>query len=128
MKKYLDNELLVINLAGEVPPNDRDSMCLWYEFSVCSESERFIAYETLQATQFTGYYHREITITVDHKSITVREIRECFSEAHATGSFVGAIQEHLDKGELQFSGYADLFIDQLNSKNVGFELAKNEIT
>lgn len=128
MQKYLENKLFGINLTGEVPPNTYDSMYLFYEFSVYSESEGFIAYEQLSATQFTGYYQRDSMIIVDHERVTISQIREFFSEADANSPIVDAIQECLDQGELQFFGYADLFIDQLNSKNIGFELVKNEIT
>jgi len=127
MQKHFETKLFGIALTADVSSSDYESMHVWYEFSVYSEIEGFVAYESVSATQFTGYYQRDRTITVGHDFITINQIKEFFSEAAADGSTAVAIQECLNQEMLQFPGYADLFIDELKSREIDFKLEKNEI-
>lgn len=127
MQKYLETKLFDIALTADMSSSNYDSMHVWYEFSVYSEIEGFVAYESVSATQFTGYYQRDRTITVGHDVISINQIKEFFSDAAADESTAIAIQECLNQEILHFAGYADLFIDELNSREIDFRLEKNEI-
>lgn len=127
MQKYLETKLFNIVLTNEASASDYDSMHMSYEFSVHSVTEGFVAYESVSAARFTGYYQRDVTITVDHNLVTINQIRELLSELDIDGSTNVSVQDCLDKEVLQFNGYADLFINELNSQEIKFKLEKNEV-